>query len=231
MDTAVGTAKSAAVGFAAGGAGSALKGVMQNSSSNVARNLSKTTVPAMAVGAVMDALKTLNRLRKGEIDGVQCLEELGQSATAKMSAAAFASYGAILGSALPGPGNLIGAVVGGIVGHALASRYYKETLGLLKEAKMAREERIRIEAECAAAKQMYQEYRAEFDRAFTRYMSECRQAFDLALRDMRDALEMGDADWFIASANRISGQMGREPQFETRAEFDALMESSEAFVL
>ena len=61
MNVAKDTAQSAAVGYATGFAGSALKGTMQNSKSEYIRALSKTNLAGTVVSVAVGASKTISR--------------------------------------------------------------------------------------------------------------------------------------------------------------------------
>jgi hypothetical protein len=110
-----------------------------------------------------------------------------------------------------------------MVGYALSSACYGQLVDALKEAKLAREERIRIEAECTEAVTMIRQYRAEMEKMVNQYLTDHINTFHAAFDDMKYALNIGDIDGFIAGANAITKKLGKTPQFETFSEFDALM--------
>ena len=159
-DTSVGAVTAYTTAFA----GSALKGTMQNSSSQYIRSISKTNAPAAMVMSTIDVGKTMVKYVKGDISGVECLEEIGEKGTSHLSAAMFAAVGQI---AIPIP--VVGAMVGSMVGYALSASFYKELTQSLKEAKIAREERIRIEKECQEARAMIAEYRIHMQQTIKQY--------------------------------------------------------------
>jgi len=226
LDVAKDTGSAAALSYATGFTGSAIKGTMQNAKNEVTRTLSKTNLPAMIVTVTLETGKTLAKFIKGEIDGVQCLEELGEKGTGMTASALFATIGQI---AIPIP--VIGGMIGGMLGYALSSACYGFLMTSLKDAKMARERRIRIEAECAEAIRMIQLYRAEMETVISQYLSEHITLFHTAFDDIKTALNIGDIDGFIAGANKITRKLGGKPQFENISEFNSLMESSEKLSL
>jgi hypothetical protein len=244
-DTAGGVALSYGTTFA----GSALAGAMKNAGEMVVENgvkvlkpnipiqaLGKTNLPGTIVTVALEAGKTLGKYFKGEIDGVECLTELGEKGTGMISSAMFATLGttgavAVFGkSAVIGqlviPIPVIGGLIGGMVGYALSSACYGQLVETLKDAKLAHEERIRIEAECGEAIAMIRQYRAEMEIAVNRYLREYITTFHQAFFDMKRALNIGDIDGFIAGTNAITKQLGKTPQFETFDEFNALMNNS-----
>ena len=215
------TIKAAGVSYATALVGSALKGGMQNATSKYIQCLSKTNLPAMAVTVVLETGKTFTRFANGEIDGTQCLAELGEKSTGMLASAAGAAVGQIL---IPIP--VVGGLVGGIVGYAMSSAYYNSLVNALGDAKLAREERLRIEAECKETIAALQEYRLEIEIVINNYLREHMQAFIEAFADMELAYNTGDVDGFIGGANKITKKLGGKPLFETKKQFDVLMKST-----
>ena len=58
--------------------GAAIKGAMQNASSEYLRSLSRTNVAATMVSTVTDVSKVVALYCRGEITGAVCIERLGQ---------------------------------------------------------------------------------------------------------------------------------------------------------
>jgi ribosomal protein S5 len=218
------TGKSAAVGYGTGFVGSAMKGAMQNSPSSYLRVLSKTNLPANVVSVALETGKALQRLLSGQTTGSECLAELGQSGTGLLSSAMFASAFQVV---IPIP--VVGALIGSMVGYAFSSVFYGQLMSSINDAKLAREERIRIETECAAAIAAIREYRAEMERIIEEYLAEYTAVFNESFAQINEAYLKGDADGVISGANIISRKLGGNPQFETVEEFDTLMGSPIAF--
>lgn len=224
MNVAKDTACTAAAGYAAGFAGSALKGAMQNSASTAVRGLAKTNLPAAVVSCGISAGKSLKRYFSGEIDGVQCFQELGEQGTGMVSSAMF---GAIGQAAVPIP--IVGAMIGSMIGYTIASASYGVLMGALSEAKLARERRIAIEKECEEHIRLIRAYRQELEANIRQYLGTRMVLFNNAFDGLKSSLDIGDVDGFIANANQISAALGKEVQFKDFDEFDSLMNSSEAF--
>jgi len=237
-EVAIDTGSAAALSYSIAFTGSALKGAMQNAKSEMTRTLSKTNLAAMLVIVTLETGKTLTKYIKGEIDGVQCLEELGEKVTGMISSALFSSlgvYGAVsvfgksfvIGQiAIPIP--VIGGLIGGMLGYTLSSACYGQLMSALKDAKIAREQRIQIEAECAEAIRMIREYRAEIEIAISEYLSDHIITFHTAFDKIEAALKNGDTDSIIAQANIITEKLHGKPQFKNISEFEILMKSSES---
>jgi hypothetical protein len=225
-DVAFDTGTAALASYSTGAAGAVVKSFMGNASSELARDLSKTNLPATIVVATLEAGKTFKKFFNGEIDGVQCLEELGEKGVGMSSSAMFAVLGQM---AIPIP--LVGAMTGSMIGYALSSACYKELLGALKEAKFAHEERLRIEHNCEEAIEAIREYRAEMEGVISNYLKEHITSFHAAFDNIKIALEIGDVDGFIAGSNDITRKLGGSVQYNTMSEFDVLMESAEPLKL
>jgi len=220
------TAEAAAVSYATGFAGSAIKGVAQNSASEYVRTLSKTNLPAYIATTALETGKTLTKYFKGEIDGAQCLEELGEKGYGMVNSAMYAAIGQI---AIPIP--IVGALAGSMIGYALSSASYKILTDSLKAAKIARERRIAIEKECAESIKLLKEYRQQLEDGINKYLKEKRELFDATFLEIKSTLKIGDVDGYIAATNKVTRAFGGKPQFSNMAEFEALMASDEKVIL
>ncbi len=218
------TATTAAVGYGTGFMGSALKGAMQNSKSEYVRVLSKTNVAGTVVTFTVSAAKTLTRYFKGEIDGVECLETLGEQGTGTISSAVFAAIGQVV---IPVP--VVGGLIGGMVGYALSSASYGVLTESLKEAKLAKEEREQIEKICEEHIRMIREYRAEMEKIINEYLIDSMDVFRESFSGIKNALAIGDVDWFIESTNTITESFGGQASFSSMDEFDEKMLSETTF--
>ncbi len=225
-DVVIDTAKAALTSYSTAFVGTALKGTMQNAPTEFIRNLSKTNLPATVVTTALETTKTLVRYFNGEIDGGECLTELGDKGTGMLSSAMFATAGQIL---IPIP--VVGGLVGGMVGYAFSSAYYNQLVTAMKEAKIAREERTSIEAECEDAICAIREYRLEINRIISEYLSEYKTVFDSAFEGIKASLEIYDVDGCISNINSITRELGGTTRYETLDEFNTLMTSPEPFKL
>lgn len=220
------TVKAAGLSYATGFAGSTIKGCMQNASSNYLQALSKTNLPTMLVNTALQTGKTLKRFANNEIDGVECLTELGENGVGMLASSAGAVVGQVI---IPIP--IVGSVIGGMAGYAMATAYYNSLVGALRDAKLAHERRLRIEKECAEAIACMREYRRDIELATEEYLTEHIDAFKQALGIMEEALECENIDGFIAGANMITEKLGGTKQFSIKSEFDQMMQSSTSFML
>lgn len=216
------TAKSGLVGYGTTFTASALKGVMQNAKSGTIRSLSKTSLPGMIVTTGLTIKNSLLKYARGEIDGVEFLQSLGQDGAGMLSSAMFATIGQSL---IPIP--VVGGLIGSMVGYMISSAAYGVLLSSLQEAKLAREERIRVERECEEHIRMIREYRSEMQRLMESYLTEHQELFQSAFSEMKEAFEIGDIDGFISGTNLITEKLGKKALFQNMKEFEELMFSEE----
>lgn len=220
------TTEAAAVSYATGTVGAAIKGAMQNARRGMVRAMSKTNLPAYIATTALETGKTLKRYFSGEIDGAECMEELGEKGVGMISGAMFTAIGQV---AIPIP--VVGAMAGSMVGYALSASSYKVLTDSLKEAKISRERRAAIERECAESVRMIREYRAEMEAVIDRYMVREKTFFDEAFASIKQSIGANDIDGFIDAMNTIVVAYGGKPRFRDMGEFDDLMSSDKAFVI
>lgn len=220
-DVAVDTAGAAGVSYVTGFGGAAIKGTMQNSSSAMLRGISKTNLPAYIATSTLEISKTMHSYFSGKIDSTECLEELGEKGYGMVTSAMFAAVGQVV---IPIP--ILGAMAGSMLGYALSSASYHILLDSMKEAKLAREERIRIEKECDEAVKMLQEYRKELEKFIDDYLKEAEDTFNEVITAIKDKLAIGDADGYLREINKIIEFCGEMPVAKSKKEVDDLMSSS-----
>lgn len=220
------TATTAAVGYGTGFAGTALKGAMQNSGSEYIRVLSKTNIAGTVVAVSVSATKTLTSYFNGEIDGVECLETLGEQGTGMIASAMFAAIGQ---EVIPVP--VVGGLIGGMIGYAVSSATYGILTESLKEAKLAKEEREQIERICDEHIALIRKYRTEMERIIREYLIGSMDVFRESFSGIKNALAIGDVDWVIESANSITEQFGGTPAFSDMDDFNRKMLSGSTFKL
>lgn len=220
------TAKSAAVGYATGAAGSAIKSFMQHSEKKLLQDLSKTGLPGTMVSLAVETSKVMYDYFTGKISGAECFKNLGQTGSNMVSSAMFATVGQM---AIPIP--VVGAMVGSMMGYVLSSTCYGFMFAALNEAQLAREERIRVEQECAAHIAEMKKYRAQMEEFFDNYLNHYRQTFAESIYQINEAYKLDDCEQFLQGCNKIVKSLGGKVQFETKKEFDDFMASDEALEL
>lgn len=221
----------AAFGYVTAFSGAAIKGAMQNASSEYLRSLSRTNVAATMVSTVTDVSKVVALYCRGEITGAACIERLGQQGMGQL--------GGVMGvavamAAIPADSAFMAAMVGmagSTLGYAAAVAIYEELSTALHDYELAKEERIRVECECAEAVELIRQYRRDMSRDVENYLATrdelCNRAFDA----MDQALISNDIDGYLAGNAEIQESLGYLPRFRTQQEFDDLMASDDNFVL
>lgn len=221
----------AAFGYVTAFSGAAIKGAMQNASSEYLRSLPRTNVAATMVSTVTDVSKVVALYCRGEITGAACIERLGQQGMGQL--------GGVMGvavamAAIPADSAFMAAMVGmagSTLGYAAAVAIYEELSTALHDYELAKEERIRVERECAEAVELIRQYRRDMSRDVENYLATrdelCNRAFDA----MDQALISNDIDGYLAGNAEIQESLGYLPRFRTQQEFDDLMASDDNFVL
>lgn len=221
----------AAFGYVTAFSGAAIKGAMQNASSEYLRSLSRTNVAATMVSTVTDVSKVVALYCRGEITGAACIERLGQQGMGQL--------GGVMGvavamAAIPADSAFMAAMVGmagSTLGYAAAVAIYEELSTALHDYELAKEDRIRVERECAEAVELIRQYRRDMSRDVENYLATrdelCNRAFDA----MDQALISNDIDGYLAGNAEIQESLGYLPRFRTQQEFDDLMASDDNFVL
>lgn len=126
---------------------------------------------------------------------------------------------------------VIAGLAGSTVGYMAAVAVYDELATSLKNAKLAKEERIRVEKECQEAIELIEQYRSEMNSQVRKYIFESINIFSAGFQEMDEAILSNDINGFIRGNNRIKTLLGYEIQFETQEEFDDLMLSDSTFKL
>ena len=226
LDVVGNTAGAATLSYATGFTGAVIKGTAQNASSEIVRNLSRTNLPSYIAVSTLEVGKTLKAYFGGDIDGVQCLEQLGEKGYGMVNSALYAAIGQI---AIPIP--VVGALAGSMLGYALSTMSYGILKKSLQEAKLAHERRREIEAECEVAVRMINEYKAEMEKCINARLSQQRDFFSQVFTEIGLAVDAGDVESYVAATNRITEGLGQKVLFKNRAEFDQLMSSDDAIVI
>lgn len=220
------TAFSAGTGYVMTYGSTALKACMQNSSTTLIRSLSKTNMPAAIVTTAVSSIKSIGQYFSGEISGTECLETIGKTGAATVSSMAYGAVGQML---IPIP--VAGAIVGSMIGYTLSSLCYSNLMNALNRAKLAKEERIRVERECTEAIKAIRVYRKEMNKYMDAYLNDYRTAFNNAFQDIKTALSIGDVDGCIDGFNQITRKLGGDVEFNNMEEFDKRMKDSSPFIL
>ncbi len=107
----------------------------------------------------------------------------------------------------------------------------KEVRNGQKEAQLQHEKMLLTEEKTAHVVERFTAYRNALEERVSNYLAEDMEAFLLGFADMEKGMESGDADLVIRGNVTIQRVLGREPQFTTRQEFDAFMDSDDPLIL
>lgn len=225
-DTSIDTTKAAVLGYGVTAAGSALKSLLQQSSKETLRALSKTNLPALTISVCLELGKSIHKFAHGEIDSVQFMEEIGEKGSGMLAAGMMATAGQI---ALPIP--VVGALIGGLIGYSLSSMFYHSSLIAFKEAKEASENYLRVKAECETARAYMEEYQRELEELFNQYFAEKKQIINECFTSIDSALEKRDINGFAQAVNAMGNSMGMNLPFDSFEAFNNYMESDEPLII
>ena len=101
----------------------------------------------------------------------------------------------------------------------------------LKEEKLAHEMRIQIELACEEHIKLIRQYRTEIETIVNEYLIETMEVFHESFSGIKNALVIGDVDWFIESSNTIIENFGGKAAFSSMDEFENMMLNEETFKL
>lgn len=188
--------------------------------------LSKTALPALALTVCLELGGLIRRYSKGDIDGVQFMEQIGEKGVGLVASSSMAVIGQI---AIPIP--VVGAVIGGMIGYTLSSMFYNEALSAFKGAKEAHANYLLIKAQYEEAKRQRDIYRAEMRRLFDEHMHKQQEMFALSFQQIDLAVESGDMTSFATEINNMGEMFGKQLHFSNRNEFDDFMKSNNTLVL
>ncbi|WP_433767695.1 hypothetical protein [Pseudomonas putida] len=219
QDLAVDTAKAGAMGYATAFAGAALKGGMQQSSSQTLRTLSNTNAPALAINICLSLGSSVKRYVTGEISEAQLLTEVGEKGAGMLSSGMMAALGQL---AIPVP--FVGAAIGGMIGYTLSSLFYQATLDAARGVELSRQQLARTRAIQAAARDRIADEQARLDAFTQRELPQLRKETE-HLFAIVNSDASASADVLAAAINQFATLLGKQLQFQTMAEFDDFMNS------
>lgn len=194
---------------------------------SVARSFARSNAPVAIAAGVVNASKSFVSYINGDIDGEQLLDEI--SHTAITSTSSF-YYGALGQVAIPIP--VVGALVGAGVGYFIGNMLHQSGLVALGDSRVvneAKERRYAIQAMCLAIIPEIQKNRLELEIHLESYFSQRKNDFLTSFNILDDALYNRNPDGFVFGLEKINNQFGTSLQFKSFTEFDAFMNSDEAF--
>ncbi|MGD6991094.1 hypothetical protein [Sutcliffiella horikoshii] len=224
------TGQAAALSYATGYSGAAIKALMERSGKVIFQNLSKSNMPAMIATATLETTKSIRKyINEEDFDELQLLEELGEKGTGMLAG----SIGAALATAvLPVvAAGTAGAIVvgglvmvGGMVGYMTGSAIYTSAMVLLKEQRLAVEKRILVEQLAKDAIAVMEKERQELQELIHEHLVERQTTFEVCFKEINEAITSGDHSAFKENVNNLAITFGTTLQFLDFEEFDDFMQ-------
>lgn len=233
-DVAKDTAGVAGTAYVSGAGGALIKGFAQNSSKAAIRNFANSplNLPGTIATFTVNSAKKIYAYFDGKITGEECVNQLQEDSIGTIGA----MYGSCYVAGLFGTGvnavSLFAGMAGGMIGYAVASACYSALSYIFeKDARLAREERIRVEQECEQHIALIKAYRSQLNDMINQYLKDKMEVFNDSFDAIKNSLCIGDIDGFIAGSNKITEALGGQVQYSDKKGFDALMNSNKAFEL
>jgi hypothetical protein len=224
IDVAIDTTISAGVGYGSAFSGSAIKGMMQQSSSEYTRALSSTALPALTVSVCIACASSISSYASGEIGEVELLQNIGGTASGMLSSSMFSAVGQL---AIPVP--VLGGLVGGMIGYTISNLFYQGFLSSLDEAKNSRERLALIESKCLAAIQVATAYQNQLNETFNHKISQVTDAKTQLFTALNNPNM--NVDKLCDEVNLFAKLLGQELQFQSQSEFNDFMSSDDSLKL
>lgn len=233
-DVAKDTAGAAGTAYVSGAGGALIKGFAQHSSKAAIRNFANSplNLPGTIATFTVNSAKKIYAYFDGKITGEECVNQLQEDSIGTIGA----MYGSCYVAGLFGTGvnavSLFAGMAGGMIGYAVASACYSALSYIFeKDARLAREERIRVEQECEQHIALIKAYRSQLNDMINQYLKDKMEVFNDSFDAIKNSLCIGDIDGFIAGSNKITEALGGQVQYSDKKGFDTLMNSNKAFEL
>lgn len=225
VDVTTDTGKAAVFAYGTGFAGSAIKGTLQQSTNGTLRALSATNAPALAVNVCISLGGSVKRYVNGEISESDFLFEVGEKGSGMLSGAMMAAVGQV---AIPIP--VVGAAIGGMIGHAMSSLFYQSALEAAQGVEFSAQNLIRIRQIEQAARQQILIEQKQFDVFLAKEIPELlrqKQKLEVLLA----AEKIVNINDFAIAMNEFAEFLGQKLQFRNMDEFEIFMSSSDSLRL
>lgn len=202
--------------------------LLKSSSIEGLRGLQNTGFSKDLVKAAEKAAGIVQNYYQGKIDGPRLLEELWNCGIADVGRQAlYAADPEIqnVKSSLSAIRNLSAEAVA----YAAAAEAFRILMQAMDDATAQHLQTAQIQSECSRSAELIRKYRMELDETVSRYLSDHISAFESGFQAMDQAILADDTDGYLKGNAEIQKVLGHEAQFETKTEFDDLMNSDDAF--
>ena len=209
-----------------------IQGVFECSKSGFLNAIARTDFTKDLVGTAQDIAVVLHGFYEGSITPEECIEQLFDRGFEEINVAIASALSVIeVPNHAPAFLNDLLNISGVTFCYEAFELVVNEIAVSLKEARVAKRERILIEKQCAEMLEEMIGYRSEIKALTEEYFTEHYETLEAGFDAMDQAILHDDIDNFIRGNAVIQKQLGYDVQFETQDEFDKLMESDEAFRL
>ena len=219
IDTVKDTGTSGGIGYVTAATGTAIKATMQQSSSTVARSLSNTNLPGMAISACLGLSNSIKKYANGDISEAELIENASLVAMGTFAGSAFTIVGQL---AIPIP--VIGGIIGGMIGMTISNLFHQEFANTLRNVRVSAERRQIIEKQCAQAIKLSQAYREGFEVIFKEKSlqldKESQRYFSVILDPNTSPNQ------FCTSINEFAEIFGKQLKYKSIDEFEVAMLSN-----
>ena len=186
--------------------------------------------PGMVVGIAEKIGSSVKAYMKKEISEEQLISDLGDSDIKDVTLQVLTILGIHEKLGLPNMEEIL-KIAPSTVAFAASMAAYKELRKALDDLELAKEQRIQIEKSCQESVSMIRQYRGEMERIVSDYLTVRQETFESGFEAMDQALLDSDIDGYIRGNTEIQAILGYKAQFANQDDFNALMESDEAFRL
>gem|GEM_PF-4739674 len=209
-----------------------IQGVMTRSESGFLNALSGTDFTRDLVGAAQDIGTTLHGFFTGSMSQEECVEALFDRGFEEINNAIKHTLSVIdVPNHVPAPLTKLLDATGATFCYEAFEYVVNEVADSLKEAREAKRERILIEQQCAEMLAEMMQAREEMRQLTEQYFKEHYETIEAGLAAIDRAILHDDIDGFIQGNTMLQEMLGYQQQFHNMDEFDALMDSDEAFRL
>lgn len=204
----------------------AADGAMKNSASNYVQAVAKSNALTMMASLAFENAMLVQQLVRSDMTGEEFLDALAET-NIGMLASSFA--GAAVGTAAAGMA--LAPIIANMIAVQVAASSYRNLTQAIRDYRLAKQERIAVEAECAQIVEQIRAWRQQLNEQSERYFSGHLDTFDTAFHAMDGAILEQDGDGFIEANAQLQQALGYEPRFRSQAEFDDLMSRDDSLQL
>ena len=209
-----------------------IQGVLNNSESGFLNALAGTDFTRDLVGAAQDIGTTLHGFFTGSLSQEECVEALFDRGFEEINNAIKHTLSVIdVPSHVPAPLTKLLDATGATFCYEAFENVVNEVADSLKEARAATRERVLIEQQCAEMLAEMMQAREEIRQLTEQYFKEHYETIEAGFSAIDRAILHDDIDGFIQGNTMLQEMLGYQQQFHNMDEFDALMDSDEAFKL